>query len=193
MSEKTRTRKKAKSPKPTTPLVMIKIGTLLCRRTGLPIKPVLVGPHTHCLLRDRRRAALFLSRTRRLGAKLVPLQGKPLVFHPRHASQVLQTRFPCLKPGNYRVFSLIQSSTTTSAHLGHINRFSIYIDIRIIYSSTEYILQGRYIPTPTLPSTRYHAAEYEPCYLHDLQFSRTYLVFPTVLLRGTTVNRAKYC
>ena len=40
--------------------------------TGLPIKSVLVGAHVCCLLRDRRRAVLFLSCTPRLRAKLVP-------------------------------------------------------------------------------------------------------------------------
>ena len=46
---------------PSTPLVKIKVGTLLYPLSGLPIKQVPVGIHVCCLLRGRRRAALFLS------------------------------------------------------------------------------------------------------------------------------------
>ena len=44
---------------------------------GLPIISVVVGTHVCCLLRDRRRTAIFLSRTRRLRAKLVPRWENP--------------------------------------------------------------------------------------------------------------------
>ena len=57
--------------------------------TGSSIKSVPVGPHACCLLRDRRREALFLSCTRRLRTKIAP-RWKKLVFHLRYASQVLQ-------------------------------------------------------------------------------------------------------
>ena len=42
------------------------------------------------------------------------LSGKPLVFQQRYAFQVLQVRSQCLHPGNYRAFSLIQSSIITT-------------------------------------------------------------------------------
>ena len=45
--------------------------------TSLPIKPILVGTHLCCLLRNRKRAALFLSCTRRLKVKLVPRWESP--------------------------------------------------------------------------------------------------------------------
>ena len=41
--------------------------------------------------------------------------GKPLVFHPRYASQVLQIRCQYLNPGDFWAFCLIQSSTITLA------------------------------------------------------------------------------
>ena len=80
--------------------------------TGLLIRPILVGTHVCCLLRDIRRASLFLSCTRRLRTNLV--------FHLRYASQVLQIRSQCLHPINYRAFSLIQSSTITTCATFHI-------------------------------------------------------------------------
>ena len=74
--------------------------------TSLPIKLVLVGSHVRCLLRDRRRAPLFLPCTGRLISGSC-VSGKTLVFDPRHACQVLQIPGKCLgsqglNPGKYR-------------------------------------------------------------------------------------------
>ena len=83
--------------------------------TGLPIKSVLVGTHVCCLLRDRRRAALFLSCTGRLRPSSC-VSGKTLVFHLRYVFQVLHIRSQCLDPGNYPAFNLIQGSIITLTH-----------------------------------------------------------------------------
>ena len=74
-----------------------------------PIKSAHVGTHVYCLLRDGRRAALFLwyGETE---TTLAPLW-KTQVFHLRYAFQVLQIRSQCLNPGNYRAFNLIQDSS----------------------------------------------------------------------------------
>ena len=48
--------------------------------------------------------------------------GKPLVSHLIYASQVLRIRLHYLNPGNYRSFSLIQSSIITS--MGSCSRLS---------------------------------------------------------------------
>ena len=79
--------------------------------TGLPTMTVLVGTLVCCLLRDRRRAALFLSCAGRLSALW-----ETLVPHLRYAFQILQIRSQCLNPGNYWAFSLIQGSIITLAH-----------------------------------------------------------------------------
>ena len=79
--------------------------------TGLPTKSGLVGTHVCCLLRDRRRAALFLSCRGRLRPSSY-ISGKPLVFHQKDAFQVLQIRFRCLYPGNYRASNLNQQAVS---------------------------------------------------------------------------------
>ena len=56
---------------PTTPLVKVSRRNTSYPWTGLPIKPVLVGTHVCCLLRDRRRATLFLLCTVETETKLV--------------------------------------------------------------------------------------------------------------------------
>ena len=73
---------------------------------GLPTKPALVGTRVCCLLRDRGRAALFLSCAETEEGKPRASLGKPLVFHLRYASQVPQTLSQHLNRGNYRAFSL---------------------------------------------------------------------------------------
>ena len=50
--------------------------------------------------------------------------GKPLVFHLRYASQVLQIRSQYLNPGNYRPFSFIQSSTRNFSGLENLVFFA---------------------------------------------------------------------
>ena len=62
------------NPEPKTPLVMVRAcGTLCISGQVCLIKSVLVGTHVCCLLRDGRRAALFLSCTLETETKLVPL------------------------------------------------------------------------------------------------------------------------
>ena len=62
-----------------------------------------------CLLRNRRRAALFLSCNDERQNKACASLGKPLVFHLRYASRVLQIRSQCLNPGDYRAFFQLHS------------------------------------------------------------------------------------
>ena len=77
--------------------------------TGLSIKSVLVGTHVCCLLRYRRRAALYSFHARRKLGPSSCLSGKPLVFHLKYGFQALRIRSQCLNPGNFRAFNLIQS------------------------------------------------------------------------------------
>ena len=92
---------------------MIKVGTLCVSWQACLL--IIVGTHVCCLLRDRKKTALFLSCTRRLRARFVPRWENPW-FSVRYASQVLQIRLQYLNPGNYRAFSPIQSCTITLAH-----------------------------------------------------------------------------
>ena len=71
-------------------------------RIGLPTKPAHVGTHVCCLLRDRRKAASFVSCMRRQARASL---GKPLISHLRYASQVLQISSQYFNPGNSRAFS----------------------------------------------------------------------------------------
>ena len=66
------------------------------------------------MLRARRRAALFVSCLVETESQARASLGKPLVFHLRYASQVLQIRSRYLNPEDHRAFSLIQSSITTA-------------------------------------------------------------------------------
>ena len=67
--------------------------------TGLPIQSVLAGTHVCCLVRDRKRAALALSRAPGDGEPQARASlGKALVFHPRYASQLLKNTVSILAP-----------------------------------------------------------------------------------------------
>ena len=113
MKKKTCAGKKARSPKPKTPLVKImdRERDTLYPWAGLPIKPVLVGTHVDVRLEIEEPLHSFRAR-RRLRPRSC-LSGKTLVFHLRHAFQVLQIRSQCQNPGNYRAFNLILSSIMT--------------------------------------------------------------------------------
>ena len=79
---------------------------------------VLVGTHVCCLLRDRRRAALFLFPrwTEKTCEMAKGHQGTIPGSHIRYASQVLPIRFLYLIPGIYPTFPYHNSSTITLAH-----------------------------------------------------------------------------
>ena len=76
--------------------------------TSLPIKSVLVGIHVCCLLRDRRRADLFLSYKVETEAKLrVRLwKAPPKIRLPSTTNTI---------PGSYRAYNLIQGGSIQTA------------------------------------------------------------------------------
>ena len=107
---------------------------------GLPIiKSVLIGTHVCCLLRAKTRAALFLSCTRRLRAKLVPRGGNSWFFiYNTNAPQVLQIRSQYMNLGHYRTFSPIQGSIITllcSVHYACVCRVSRLKCIQTLFLS----------------------------------------------------------
>ena len=86
--------------------------------------------------------------------------GKPRVSHLRYASQVLQIQPRYLNPGNYRVFSFIQSSTITLAHSDepHIQIFGEFVEIPIPQATVEHEWKMRLLQTHSRTSERQGSA-----------------------------------
>ena len=81
--------------------------------------------------------------------------GKLLVFHLRYTSQVQQNTFPILylDPGNHRVFSPIQTITTTLAHSDqlYMQNYENFVETPIPRARTR--VEDESPPTP-LPHLR---------------------------------------